>query len=247
MYLNPPTSTSPLPLHATTHTEVLYPLFDFQHRLTLYHCAVVLSSHSFSAPAAPSIDTPIPSSVSVPIGSDIPHMLSVSSIPNLHSSSSLSDEKDRHSEVLCSSNSECIIYLAVEQTGCSPPPSGDSRSIADSAAARSVRNVGAFNTLLSIIYTHLTRQFLDEISLALSPSPSFVIRTPPPVVPRIPRDLWEDLVDPCFDDKPSVWDSYPQTTPRTPVDLDDEVIEVYDESTSNCPFIFHSPHSHRLT
>ena len=65
------------------------------------------------------------------------------------------------------------------------------------------------------------RQFLDEIALATSLSP--------PSVTRIPRNLWEDPVDVCFSDEPSVWDSYPRAAPRTPVDLDDEVTEGHDE------------------
>ena len=139
-----------------------------------------------------------------------------------------------------------IICLATEQSSCSPPSSGDSGSIASTASQRSVRNVGVINTILSTIHAHLTWQFLDEISLALSPSPSYVIRTPPPV-PRIPKDLWDKHVDACFDDKRSVWDSYPQATPRTPVDLDDEVIEVYDEDISNrSSRLYFTQNSHSL-
>ena len=84
---------------------------------------------------------------------------------------------------------------------------------------------------------------MDEITLALSPSPSFgVIRTPP-VVTTIPRNLWDDLVDICFSDEPSVWDCYPQATPRTPVDLDDDLaIEGHDEciESTGSSYISHS-------
>jgi len=49
------------------------------------------------------------------------------------------------------------------------------------------------------------------------------------VVLSIPKNLWEELADACHDDEPSFWDCYPRATPRTPVDLDDEVADVRNE------------------
>jgi len=80
----------------------------------------------------------------------------------------------------------------------------------------------------SIIHTDHTRQFLDEITLTLSPSPSFITRTPP-VVLTVPTNLWEDLVDIRFIGESSVWDCYPRPTPRTPVALNDDAIESHDQ------------------
>ena len=53
------------------------------------------------------------------------------------------------------------------------------------------------------------------------------------MVPNTPRNLWEELVDACYDEEPSFWDCYPRTAPRTPVDLDDEVTNGHDEGVEN--------------
>jgi hypothetical protein len=57
---------------------------------------------------------------------------------------------------------------------------------------------------------------LDDITLAISPSPSFIVKAPRP---KVPRDLWEGFVDgnDNADKEPSVWDNYPRPFPRTPV------------------------------
>ncbi|KAF9644974.1 hypothetical protein BDM02DRAFT_813294 [Thelephora ganbajun] len=156
----------------------------------------ILSSRSICATAP--LSSPIPSSVSAPVDPDILHMFSVSSMPSLHSSSSLSDEEDDHSPVAV--------------------PFNDNSSVSAgpifSIAARSVRD------------------FMDEITHAFSPSPSFVTRTPP-VVTRIPRNLWEELVDAGSNDEHSAWDGYPRVTLHTPVGLNDESIEGHDECIEN--------------
>ena len=53
------------------------------------------------------------------------------------------------------------------------------------------------------------------------------------MVLNIPRNLWEGLVDASHDGEPSFWDCYPRTTPRTPVDLDDEVADICNENVEN--------------
>ena len=53
------------------------------------------------------------------------------------------------------------------------------------------------------------------------------------MVLSIPRNLWEELVDASHDSEPSFWDCYPRATPRTPVDLDDEVAYIHNEDVEN--------------
>ena len=79
--------------------------------------------------------------------------------------------------------------------------------------------------LLLLLIVH-DQQLLDEIALAFSPSPSplSVARTPPAVL-TVPRSLWEELADARYGEEPSFWDCYPQATPRTPINLDDEVTD----------------------
>lgn len=67
------------------------------------------------------------------------------------------------------------------------------------------------------------------------------------MVLRISRNLWEDLVDTCFNDESSVWDCYPQATPRTPVDLDDEATEGHGGVENGLSHVSHSVFTRLLT
>lgn len=55
---------------------------------------------------------------------------------------------------------------------------------------------------------------MDDITIAISPSPSFVVNAPRP---KVPRNLWEGFVDDADADELSAWDDYPRPLPRTPV------------------------------
>ena len=58
----------------------------------------------------------------------------------------------------------------------------------------------------------------------------------PPTALAIPRNLWEELVDACHPEESLFWDYYPQATPRTPVDLDDDVTNGHDEGAEKGSF-----------
>ena len=60
---------------------------------------------------------------------------------------------------------------------------------------------------------------MDDITLAISPFPSFIVKTPRP---KVPRNLWEGFVDDDASKKSSVWDDFPRPLPRTPVVLFEE-------------------------
>ena len=128
-------------------TEVLPPVYTVQHRLIPCHCTVLLSSRSIrAAPPSSSLDSPVLPTVSAPVDSDTKDIPSLSSMPSLHSSSSLSDEEDDRSEVTIPFSGEpsFIHCLAFEPMNYSPTPSGNSSASAGSIAsttARSVRNV----------------------------------------------------------------------------------------------------------
>lgn len=140
-------------------------------------------------------------------------------MPALHSSSSISDEDGREVANTFDGEFSFIHRIDLIQWVAYQFSSG---SIAITAA-ESVRNVRLreFFPPSSVL---ITQQFLDEITLALSPSPSIVIGTPPAVL-TIPRNLWEELVDACYPEEPLFWDYNSQASPRTPAYLDDEVID----------------------
>ena len=113
-----------------------------------------------------------------------------------------------------------------------------------SAATRPAQNVSLqfrMPTPPSPLLIARDQQFLDEITLAFSPLPSTsLIARIPPAVLTIPRNLWKEIVDARYGGGPSFWDCYPQSAPRTPVDLDDEVTDDHVQGVESGPS--HTPH-----
>ena len=120
--------------------------------------------------------------------------------------------------------------LSIEPIRYSRSSRGDSSTPAGfiaRTAPQSFQNVRVFDFfLLRLCSSCHIPQFLNEITLALSPSSS--VTRIPPSVPRVPTSVIDELVDAHLNDKTSVCDGCPQPTSSTLVNPDS------DEATEDC-------------